>query len=290
MKSRWPIRAMCRVLQVSDSGYFSWQRRQSSALPMKHQRRVSDEWALATIRAIHVDVKREYGWPRMHQALLQRGLRIGKERVRLLMKRHAICATGKRRFVATTDSKHGLPVSPNLVQRQFNADAPDQLWCGDITYLPTQEGWLYLAAVIDLFNRQIVGWSIKPHMQTSLVKDALTMAYMRRQPAPGLIFHSDRGTQYCSREFQQTLSTWQIRSSMSRKGDCWDNAPIESFWARLKLASLEGKKFSTHQAASAAVMDWITFYNHGRLHSALGYLSPMQYQQQWLASQYKTAA
>lgn len=226
----------------------------------------------------------------MHQELLRRGIRIGKERVRQLMQRHAIRAKDKRRFVATTDSKHALPVSPNLVQRQFNPDAPDQLWCGDITCLPTQEGWLYLAGVIDLFNRQIVGWSIKPHMQTSLVKDAMTMAYMRRQPAPGLIFHSDRGSQYCSREFQQTLSTWQIRSSMSRKGDCWDNAPIESFWARLKLASLEDKRFSTHQAAIAAVMDWITFYNHRRLHSALGYMSPMQYQQQWLASQYKAAA
>jgi transposase InsO family protein len=165
-----------------------------------------------------------------------------------------------------------------------------QLWSGDITYIATDEGWLYLAAVIDLFNRQVVGWSMQPHMQTSLVKDALTMAWFRRRPEAGLIFHSDRGSQYCSHDFQDAMREWQMRSSMSRKGNCWDNAPTESFWGRLKTASLYGKKFATRREAMDAVLDWMAFYNHRRLHSTLGYLSPMQYEQRWYAAQRKKAA
>ena len=288
MKGCWPIRAMCRVLDVSESGYYSWQ----AAGGVPRGRRLPDEPLLVHIRAIHREVKGEYGWPRIHQELQRRGLRVGKERVRRLMKTHGIRARSKRKFVSTTDSRHALPLAPNLVQRQFNPPAPDQIWCGDITYLPTEQGWLYLAAVIDLFSRKIVGWSLKSHMQTNLVKDALTMAYLRRRPGAGLIFHSDRGSQYCSHEFQQTLQQWQIRSSMSRKGDCWDNAPAESLWARLKLACLDGRKFRfrSHQAAREAVMDWISFYNHRRLHSALGYTSPMEYENHWHANQHKIAA
>lgn len=286
MKHRWPIRTMCRVLEVSDSGYYDWRRRHDS----NSGDRLSDGCALAHIRAIYREAKGEYGWPRIYQEMLQRGLKIGKERVRLLMKQHRIRARTKRRFVITTDSNHGLAVAPDMVDRQFNPDAPNTLWTGDITYLPTEEGWLYLAAVIDLFNRQVVGWSLKDHMRTALVKDALEMACLRRRPAPGLIFHSDRGSQYCSAEFRQMLSQWQIRSSMSKKGDCWDNAPTESFWARLKSATLYGRKFTSRQEALVAVMDWIAFYNHRRLHSALGYLSPIQYEQQWKASRCKLAA
>lgn len=252
--------------------------------------RVPDQKLLVHIRAIHREVKEEYGWPRVYHELRRRGLRVGKERVRLLMQAHGIRGKAKRRYVATTDSRHILPLAPNLVQRQFTATAPDRLWCSDITYLPTDEGWLYLAAVVDLFSRQVVGWSLKPHMQTSLVKDALTMACLRRRPAAGLIFHSDRGSQYCSHEFQDALRAWQIRASMSRKGDCWDNAPTESFWACLKQACLEGRKFRSHRQATAAVMDWISFYNHRRLHSSLGYISPMEYEERWHASQYKIAA
>jgi len=286
MKRRWSIRAMCQVLEVSESGFYGWQRSQVVRL----RSRESDERVLAHIRAIHREVKGEYGWPRMHQALRRRGLRIGKERVRLLMQAHGIRGKAKRRYVSTTDSRHALPVAPNLVRRQFNPSGPDRIWSGDITYLPTDEGWLYLAAVVDLFSRQIVGWSLKPHMHTSLVKDALTMACLRRQPAPGLIFHSDRGSQYCSHEYQKALRSWQIHPSMSRKGDCWDNSPVESLWARLKQACLEGGKFRSHRVATATVMDWITFYNHRRLHSALGYMSPMEYEKRWYASQYKIAA
>jgi transposase InsO family protein len=226
----------------------------------------------------------------MHKELLARSLRVGKERVRQLMQRHGIRAKGKRKFVVTTDSKHQMPVAPDLVQRRFNPGAPNMIWTGDITYIPTDEGWLYLAAVLELHSRQVVGWSLQAHMQTSLVKDALLMACFRRRPPAGLVFHSDRGSQYCSREFRDVLQTWEIRGSMSRKGDCWDNAPTESLWGHLKTACIHGQRFTTHQQARDAIMNWIGFYNHSRLHSTLGYLSPMQYEQRWLAAQLQTAA
>lgn len=291
MKGRWPITLMCEVLQVSTSGYFHWRSCASRPGPSggggaPH----SDEALMVHIRAIHEQLRGEYGWPRMHRELLARGLRVGKERVRRLMQQHGIRAKGKRKFVVTTDSKHRLPVAPDLVQRRFTPAAPDVLWSSDITYIPTDEGWLYLAAVLDLHSRQVVGWSLQAHMQTSLVKDALLMACFRRKPTPGLIFHSDRGSQYCSQELQATLKAWAIRSSMSRKGNCWDNAPTESLWGRLKTACVHGQRFATRGQARQAIMDWIAFYNHTRLHSALGYLSPMQFEQRWLAAQRKSAA
>lgn len=289
MRKQYPVSIACEVLEVSASGYFIWQRRREASRPGPAGR-YSDEALLAHMRAIHVEVKGEYGWPRMHKELLARGIRVGKDRVRKLMKQHGIKARTKRKFVVTTDSKHSLPVAPDLVQRRFNPEAPNRLWSGDITYIATDEGWLYLAAVIDLFSRQVVGWSMQAHMQTSLVKDALTMAWFRRRPAAGLIFHSDRGSQYCSHEFQDALSGWEMRSSMSRKGNCWDNAPTESFWGRLKTASLYGRKFATRGEAMDAVLDWMAFYNHRRLHSTLGYLSPMQYEQRWYEAQRKNAA
>ena len=289
MRKHYPVSIACEVLEVSASGYFTWAR-QHKAKRTDPPVRYSDEALLTHMRAIHAEVKQEYGWPRMHKELLARGVRMGKERVRRLMKQHGIRAKTKRKFVVTTDSKHNLPAAPDLVQRTFNPEAPNQLWSGDITYIATDEGWVYLAAVIDLFSRQVVGWSMKDHMQTSLVKDALTMARFRRQPGAGLIFHSDRGSQYCSHEFQNALEGWGMRSSMSRKGNCWDNAPTESFWGRLKTASLYGKKFATRQEAMNAVLDWMAFYNHRRLHSTLGYLSPMQFEQRWHAAQRKKAA
>ena len=218
MRQCYPTKLSCEVLEVSASGYFGWLRRREGNEDGLPQRR-SDASVLAHIRAIHAEVKGEYGWPRMHRELHERGIHVGKERVRKLMKQHGIRARTRRKFVVTTDSKHQLPVAPDLVQRRFNPQLPNQLWCGDITYIRTDEGWLYLAAVIDLFSRQVVGWSLQPHMHTSLVKDALAMAWWRRRPAPGLIFHSDRGSQYCSHEFQDTLKDWGIRSSMSRKGN-----------------------------------------------------------------------
>jgi len=289
MSKAYPVSISCGVLEVSVSGYFDWVRRKASDKPSPVNRH-SDESLLAHMKAIHAQVKQEYGWPRMHKELLARGIRVGKDRVRKLMKQHGIRAKTKRKFVVTTDSRHSLPVAPDLVQRNFTPEAPNRLWSGDITYIATDEGWLYLAAVIDLFSRQVVGWSLKPHMQTGLVKDAITMAWFRRKPEPGLIFHSDRGSQYCSDEFQEALKAWGMRSSMSRKGNCWDNAPTESFWGRLKAASVHGRKFATRVQASQAVMDWIAFYNHTRLHSTLGYVSPMTFEQRWYAAQRKKAA
>jgi transposase InsO family protein len=286
-KARWPITLACEVLGVSASGYFGHWKHKAAGKPSMSVsgRRISDEALLAHIRAIHNEVKGEYGWPRMWKELLARGIRVGKERVRKLMQRHGIKARGKRKFVVTTDSKHNLPIAPNLVQRDFKPKAPNELWCGDITYIATDEGWLYLAVVIDLFSRQVVGWSMREHMQASLVIDALRMAWFRRRPGPGLIFHSDRGSQYCGRQFQETLKAYGMKSSMSRKGDCWDNAPTESLWGRLKVGRLYGRRFARRRQAMDEVMDWLNFYNHKRLHSTLGYMSPMTFEQRWIAAQ-----
>jgi transposase InsO family protein len=179
---------------------------------------VSNDALLVHVKAIHAQVKGEYGWPRMWKELLAKGIRVGKERVRKRMALHGIKAKAKKKYKATTDSKHNLPVAPNLLGRRFAVDVPNRLWTSDITYIATDEGWLYLAAVIDLFSRQVVGWSMQPRMKKELVIDALRMAWLRRHPKPGLIFHSDRGSQYCSAEFQAALAAYGMRSSMSRKG------------------------------------------------------------------------
>jgi transposase InsO family protein len=281
----WPVSVACEVLGVSPSGYH--EHRMRAAEPRRY---VSNDALLVHIRAIHAASKGEYGWPRVWKQLLANGIRVGKERVRQLMSLHGIKARGKRRFKATTDSKHNLPVAENLLNREFKQEAPDRVWTSDITYLATSEGWLYLAVVIDLFSRRVVGWSLKPHMRRDLVIDALRMAWFRRQPASGLIFHSDRGSQYCSREFQDTLKGYSMRSSMSRKGDCWDNSPTESFWGSLKVGRLYGRRFETRRAAMDEVIDWLGFYDQRRLHSTLGYVSPMQFERAWLAAQQRQAA
>jgi transposase InsO family protein len=278
-------------LGVSTSGYFEHQRRREQGNPGRPGgTRVSNEALLAHIRAIDTEVKHEYGWPRVWKELVARGIRVGKDRVRRLMQAHGIRARGKRKFVITTDSRHNMPVAPNLLARDFAPLAPDRVWSGDITYIETGEGWLYLAAVIDLFSRQVVGWSMQSHMQAGLVTDALRMAWFRRHPAAGLIFHSDRGSQYCSEMFQAALASYGMLSSMSRKGNCWDNAPTESLWGSLKVGRLYGRKFATQRQAMDEVIDWLTFYNHRRLHSTLGYVSPMQFEQHWHAGQPKKAA
>ena len=247
MRQRYPVSISCQAIEASASGYFDWLRRPKDGCSGS-SRRHSDEAVLPHVRAIHAEVRGEYGWPRMQKELVARGIRVGKDRVRKLMKQNGIRAKTKRKFVVTTDSKHSLPVALDLVQRCFNSDEPNQLWSGDITYIATDEGWLYLAGVIDLHSRQLIGWSLQSHMQVSLVKDALAMAWWRRRPAPGLIFHSDRDSQYCSGEFQCAIKKWKMRSSMSRKGNCWDNAPTESFWGRLKTARIHGEKSDTSYA------------------------------------------
>ena len=275
---------------MSTSSYFEHNASRGSHAPSKPGRRLSDEAALAHIKAAHAGSKGEYGWPRIWKELVTKGVRVGKDRIQKLMKLHGIKARGKRGYVVTTDSKHNLPIAANLLDRNFAPAQPNAVWTGDITTILTGEGWLYLAAVIDLHSRQGVGWSMAPHMQTSLVADALRMAWFRRHPAPGLIFHSDRGSQYCSHEFQAILTGYGMRSSMSRKGNCWDNAPTESLWGSLKVGRLHGMRFETCRQAMDEVIDWLAFYNHGRLHSTLGYISPMQFEYNWLAAQLKKVA
>jgi transposase InsO family protein len=286
-KARWPVTLSCEVLEVSTSGYFEHVRCPTPDRPIKAdgRRRIDDAALLVHIRAIHAEVKAEYGWPRVWKELRSRGIRVGKTRVQRLMQQHGIQARGKKKFVVTTDSRHSLPIAPNLLDRQFTVDRPDAVWTSDITYIATDEGWLYLTAVLDLFSRQVVGWSMTDHMQASCVRDALRMAWFRRRPAAGLIFHSDRGSQYCSHAFQDELRGYGMKSSMSRKGNCWDNAPTESLWGRLKVGRLHGRRFATRRAAMDEVMDWLTFYNHKRLHSTLGYVSPMTFEKSWHAAQ-----
>ena len=219
-RHQWPVSVLCEVLEVSPGGYR--QRRQRTAQAKPHQGRVSNDALLANIRAIHAQVKGEYGSPRMWKELLALGVRVGKERVRKLMAQHGIRARHKRKYIATTNSNHDLPVAPNLLARNFTATAPNRVWTSDITYLATAEGWVYLAVIIDLFSRQVVGWSMQPHMKAELVTDALRMAGFRHRPQTGVIVHSDRGSQYCSGLFQDTLKAHGMRSSMSRRGDCWD--------------------------------------------------------------------
>jgi len=286
-KARWPVTLICEVLEVSASGYFEHARRAVPGRPTNPARRyrIDDTALLVHIRAIHAEVKAEYGWPRVWKELRARGIRVGKTRVQRLMQQHGIQARGKKKFVVTTDSRHSLPVADNLLARNFTIAAPDTVWTSDITYIATDEGWLYLTAVLDLFSRQVVGWSMTDHMQASCVTDALRMAWFRRCPDAGLIFHSDRGSQYCSHAFQDVLTGYGMKSSMSRKGNCWDNAPTESLWGRLKVGRLHGKRFATRRAAMDEVMDWLTFYNHKRLHSTLGYVSPMAFEKSWHAAQ-----
>ena len=286
-RSRWPVSVMCEVLGASPGGYHQHFTRKAQG---SERNRLSDDALLVHIKAIHAESKGSYGWPRVWKELVARGIRVGKDRVRKLMQQHGIKARAKRRFKATTNSRHNLPVAPNLLERRFNVATPDRVWAGDITYIATDEGWLYLAVVIDLFSRQVVGWSLGERMTRQLVMDALRMAWFRRCPdqRSGLIFHSDRGAQYCSTDFQDLLKGYGMRSSMSRKGDCWDNACSETLFGSLKVERLHGMRLETRRATKDEVIDWLLWYNSRRLHSTLGYLSPMQYEQRWLSAQPKT--
>jgi putative transposase len=283
----WPLAVVCALLNVSPSGYHEYRKRcnQCRQPHLPESRNLSNAALLIHIKAIHTEVKQEYGWPRMHKALQDRSIRVGKERVRKLMQLHGIQARHKRKWITTTDSKHHLPVAPNLLNREFSVSRPNQVWTTDITYIAVGQSWQYLVAFIDLFSRQIVGWSMQNHMRTEMVVDALRMAYFRRHPVKGLIVHSDRGSQYCSNLFQDTLTAYGMQSSMSRKGNCWDNAPTESLWGKLKVARIHGRTFDTARAAKDEVLDWINFYNTKRLHSTLNYVSPMTYERNWSAEQ-----
>jgi transposase InsO family protein len=265
---------MCAVLEVSPSGYYAWRDRPESA------RHVADRGLAAEIRRIHADNRAVYGSPRVHAALRAEGRRVGVNRVARLMRRHGIQGRHKRRAPRTTDSKHSHPIAPNLLDRQFIAAAPNQVWLADITYLSTGEGWLYLAVVLDMFSRRVVGWAMRETMPQELTIAALQMAITQRRPGPGLVHHSDRGSQYAAHAYRRLLDKNGIRCSMSRKGNCWDNAPMESFFGTMKTELDDNIVFETRQQAKAAIFGFIeTFYNRQRLHSAIGYRSPAKWEQ-----------
>ena len=274
---------MCEALEVSLSGYRAWKRGGT-----EDRRRLTDSPMLALIRAVHAELKGAYGSPRMVRELRARGFPASKERVERLMRDNGIHARHKRRYRVTTDSRHGLPVAENLLDRNFTPSAPNQAWTSDITYLWTDEGWLYLAIVLDLFNREVVGWSLKPRLTADIVTDALTMAWFRKKPTPGLLHHSDRGSQYASQAFQDKLQEYSMTCSMSRKGNCWDNAPTESWFNSFKNERVHGVQYATHADMKAASFESIeVFYNRKRQHSTLGYRSPVQFLEHWVSQQHQ---
>jgi putative transposase len=267
------VRVMCAVLEVSASGYYAWRERPES------RRDLANRELLAEVRRVHSDSRRRYGSPRVHAALWREGRRVGRNRIARLMRRHGILARQTRRFRKTTDSNHAFPIAPNLLARQFTATAPNQVWLADLTYWPTLEGWLYLAIVLDMFSRKVVGWAMSDTMPQELTIAALHMAITNRRPGPGLLHHSDRGSQYAANDYRRLLDEHGMLCSMSRKGDCWDNAPMESFFSSLKT-ELDDGPFETREVARTALFGFLEgFYNRQRLHSALGYLTPNQKEQ-----------
>lgn len=261
---------MCKTLEVSRSGFYAWLGRGES------DRARDDRRLTCLIRDIFDESRGTYGVPRVHQTLLQRGERCGYNRVARLMRRAGLRSKTKRRFrIKTTDSKHGHPIAPDRLDQDFRASAANQVWVSDITYIPTDEGWLYLASTMDLFSRKIVGWSMGSTLHARLVVDALRMAIDQRAPAAGLIHHSDRGVQYAAAEFRAVLDEHGFVASMSRTGNCYDNAAKESFFHTLKTELVHHERYTTRDQARASVFDYIeAFYNRRRIHSTLGYLSP----------------
>jgi putative transposase len=259
---------------VSTSGYYSWKRRPVSA------RQQANDDLLPQIRQVHQESREVYGSPRVTAALKAQGVSGSEKRVARLMRKAGIRAkTAVARHPVTTDSGHGFPVAENLLNRDFVAAAPNQKWVGDISYLPSAQGWLYLAVVIDLYSRQVVGWALDEHMEASLAVRALQMALQQRQPSAGLVFHSDRGSQYAAGEYQQLLKQYGVVASMSRRGNCWDNAVSESFFHTFKEEYLAFHPLNNLVEARSSLFDYIEiFYNRKRLHSAIGYLSPMAFE------------
>lgn len=270
---RWyGVDALCRVMGVTRGGYWSWVRRRPGP------RQLADVVLLADIRKIHKDKRRVYGSPRIHDHLQKEGVRCGRKRIERLMRENDIRAKqGKKYKPTTTNSKHNLPVAPNILNRQFRRDRPNEAWVADITYIPTEEGWLYLAAIMDLFSRRIVGWAMGDRISRHLAVRALDMAVQRRRPPRGLLHHSDRGSQYASRDYQKVLKKSGMICSMSRKGCCYDNAPMESWFHTLKVELVQDEKFRTRREAMAAIFEYMeVFYDRQRIHTALGGLTPAE--------------
>ena len=271
-KKAGEVARVCQALEVSRSGYYAALRR------MDREAKVCP--ISVRLQAAFARSGRCYGSRRLQAVLRSEGIKLGRYRVRRLMRTHGLRTTWKRKFIHTTDSRHDLPTATNVLDRQFTPAAPNQAWVSDITYLRTRGGWLYLAAVMDLFSRKIVGWAMAPTMPAELVCSALQMAIAQRCPAPGLIVHSDRGSQYASEAHRALLDRHGLRASMSRKGNCWDNAVMERFFLNLKTERVWQRDYANHAEATRDVTEYIVgFYNSVRLHSKLGYLSPTVYEQ-----------
>jgi transposase InsO family protein len=268
----WPVRVMCDALSVSPSGFYAWRSRPESP------RNIANRALLVDIRRVHAQHRERYGAPRIHAELRAQGHAISRKRVARIMRQHGIQARAPRRYrVCTTDSKHSLPVAENLLDQNFGANRPDQVWLADITYIPTGEGWLYLAVILDLFTRKVVGWAMRDHMRAELTIAALTMAIQRRRPGAGLIHHSDRGSQYAAGDYRDILQGVAIVQSMSRKGNCWDNAPMESFFGTLKTELVHHGEYPNRDAARRDLFAYVEgYYNRQRRHSAIGYITPEQ--------------
>ena len=271
-RDAWPVRVMCDALSVSPSGYYAWRSRPESP------RKIANRELLVDIRRVYRQHRERYGAPRIHAELRAEGHTLSRKRVARVMRQHGIRARAPRRYrVCTTDSKHSLPVAENLLDQNFVAERPDQVWLADITYIPTGEGWLYLAVILDLFTRKVVGWAMRDHMRAELTIAALTMAIQRRRPRAGLVHHSDRGSQYAAGDYRDILRTAAIVQSMSRKGNCWDNAPIESFFGTLKTELVHQREYPDRDAARRDLFAYVeAYYNRRRLHSAIGYITPEQ--------------
>ena len=274
----YPVTLICRVMQVSRSGFYDYLRKYNVQGPVDPIQNALE----ARIKEIFNESKGTYGSRRMVKKLKSEGYDVGRYRIRNLMRKIKLKAKTPKRYKVTTDSNHSYTIAPNVVNRQFSADAPNKLWTTDITYLWTMEGWMYLAVVLDLFSRQVVGWAMDKHMKVQLTLDALAMAYWRRKPEPGLIHHSDRGIQYACDQYQRQLEQFKMIPSMSRKGDCWDNSPTERFFRSLKYEHLLSCMLPTREAAKRETLEYITFYNAYRLHSTLGYKSPMEFEREIL--------
>ncbi|APR78533.1 Mobile element protein [Minicystis rosea] len=272
-KAFYPVDVLCHALEVSRSGYYAWTKR------MPSDRMLSDARLRAEIATIHRTSRGTYGSPRVHAELRAKSVRVGKKRVERLMRESGLEARRKRPFRRTTDSNHTQPIAPNVLDRQFRTPAPNQAWVTDVTYIPTAEGWLYLAAILDLFSRRVVGWATSATNDRALALEALERALRTRRPPVGLLHHSDRGSPYASEDYRAALARHGITTSMSRTGDCWDNAVAESFFATLKAELVEHEHYPTRAAARASIGDYLErFYNPARRHSYLGYVSPMEFE------------
>ena len=277
-KKAWSVSLLCNLLNVTRNGYYSYQQRQLKQPQDSHWQDKID-----CVKKVAEGADHTYGYRRMRKALQAVGYPVSRGETRKLMKTAGVQVKQRKRYKVTTDSNHSKPLYDNVLNREFTVSSPDQVYVQDITYIWTQEGWLYLAVVIDLFHREVVGWSMSARMKADLVCDALTMAIWRRQPKPGLIVHSDRGSQYASKAYRELLNDNQFVGSMSRKGNCWDNAVAESFFGTLKQERVQWCSYQSRLAAQQDILRYIVMhYNSKRLHSTLGYMSPMNYEANWM--------